>query len=61
MLKGRFIPPWINTRLVLHDGDVTAFASVPGWLRRPLRAALHEAGVDVEERRGWAIWNWGRR
>lgn len=54
MLKARFLPPFINTRLVIEDNDVVAMASLPGWFRRRLRRALREAGFEVRERFGWS-------
>lgn len=54
MLKARFLPPFINTRLVIEDGDVVAMASMPGWFRARLRRALSEAGFAIHERFGWS-------
>jgi len=54
MLKARWLPPFINTRLVIEDGDVVAMASMPGWFRGRLRRALREAGFEVRERFGWS-------
>lgn len=53
MLKGRLMPPFINTRLVINDGNIVAMASLPGWSRRRLRRALRDAGFDIDERFGW--------
>lgn len=54
VLKGRFLPPSINTRLVIEDGDVVAMASLPGWSRRRLRQPIREAGFKLQERYGWS-------
>lgn len=54
MLKRRWLPPFINTRLVIEDGDVVAMASLPGWSRRRLRQAIREAGFELQERYGWS-------
>jgi hypothetical protein len=54
MLKGRWLPPFINTRLVIEDGAVVAMASLPGWSRRRLRHAIRDAGFDLQERYGWS-------
>lgn len=54
MLKARFLPPFINTRLVIEDNGVVAMASLPGWFRRRLRRALLEAGLELHERFGWS-------
>jgi hypothetical protein len=52
MLKARLLPPFINTRMVIEDGDVVAMASLPGWSRRRLRNAIQEAGFELQERFG---------
>ena len=54
MLKGRLLPPFVNTRLVIEDGNIVAMASLPGWSRRRLRRALREAGFELVERSGWS-------
>ena len=48
------LPPWMNTRIIVEDGDRTALATLPMWSRRRLRAALREAGFAIEERRSWS-------
>jgi hypothetical protein len=55
MFKGRLLPPFLNTRLVIDDGDVVAVASLPGWSRQRLRAAIREAGLELAEESGWFV------
>ena len=49
MIRGRLLPPWINTHFVISDGDETALAGVPGWSRRGIVRQLQQAGFSVEE------------
>ena len=52
LLKGRLLPPYINTHVVIEAGDVVGVAGLPGWQRRRLRAALRAAGFVIEEHSG---------
>jgi hypothetical protein len=45
----RFLPPNMNTSVLLSDGSETGFAVVPIWQRRRLREALLAAGFHVTE------------
>ena len=49
MIRGRLLPPWMNTHFVISDGDETALAGVPGWSRRGIVRQLQQAGFSVEE------------
>ena len=53
MFKGRLLPPYMNTHIVIEGGEVVALATLPGWSRRRVRVALREAGFQLEERSGW--------
>lgn len=55
LLKGRGLPPNLNTHLVIDAGDVVGVAGLPGWRRRRLRSALHTAGFVIVERSGWFL------
>jgi hypothetical protein len=48
---GRFLPPWMNSGLVLVDGagssSTVGVVLLPGWQRRPLVSAAERAGFDV--------------
>jgi len=49
MVYVRFVPPNMNTSVVLVDGNETGFAVVPLWERRRLRDALVAAGFSLNE------------
>jgi hypothetical protein len=55
LLKGRILPPYLNTHLVIDAGDVVGLAGLPGWKRNRLRAALRAAGFVIDERSGWLL------
>ena len=53
LVWGRFLPPWLNTGVILVDhrqagGAATAVLQMPTWNRRPLIAALRSAGFAPE-------------
>jgi hypothetical protein len=55
VVSGRFLPPWLNTGVVLADeerlGTRTAVVQMPSWARRRLVDALHRGGFEVEQYR----------
>lgn len=53
LVKARLVPPWYNTSVVLHDGELVAYATVGQWARSALRAALAAAGFEVREVSTW--------
>ena len=53
MFKARLLPPFVNTGLVIHGEDVVAVAALSGWSRERLRAAIRDAGLELDERSSW--------
>jgi hypothetical protein len=53
VVHGRWLPPWVNTGVVLTDsqalGTQTAVLMFAGWQRRRIVVALRDAGFTVEE------------
>lgn len=56
VIMGRIPAPVVNTVLLIQSQRQTVAASFPPWTRRPLLAALRQAGFDVHvERRLVAV------
>jgi hypothetical protein len=49
----RLLPPWMNVRVVVHDRDRTAVASLPRWELGRLRRVLADAGLQPRVERRW--------
>jgi hypothetical protein len=49
VIRGRLLPPWMNTSVVIEGDSETAVATVPGWRRHRLLRAIRDAGFTIEE------------
>lgn len=43
----RLLPPWMNCSVVVSDGERSALATFPIWMRRRVLSALREGGFEV--------------
>jgi hypothetical protein len=55
MLIARLLPPFANTRLVIAQHDLVAFATLPAWCRPRLRDSVEKAGFQLAEHSGWVF------
>jgi hypothetical protein len=53
MLIARLLPPFANTRLVIAQQNLVAFATLPAWSRPRLRDSIEKAGFRLAERSDW--------
>ena len=53
VMRGRLVPPWFNTSVLLHDEGASASVVVPVWVRRRLLSALSLAGFHPKQVVTW--------